>query len=173
LATTTPERTIIDLAGVLREEQVEIALESARRDRLLTTESVERALNRLGPRGRDGTASLQSLLTYLGDDAPSESALEVLAARMLRKSDLPRPERQVDVVAFGEKFRLDFAWPEAKVVLECDGEKWHAFEHDRERWSAIVAATKFHIVWATWRRLKREPTQLLAELEELLRASAR
>ena len=111
-------------------------------------------------------------MTYLGDDAPSESALEVLAARMLRTSDLPRPERQVDVVAFGEKFRLDFAWPEAKVVLECDGKKWHAFEHDRERWSAIVAATKFHIVWATWRRLKREPAQLLAELEELLRASA-
>jgi predicted transcriptional regulator of viral defense system len=41
--TTTPERTLIDLAGSLSPEQLEIAFESARRDRHVTTASVERA----------------------------------------------------------------------------------------------------------------------------------
>jgi very-short-patch-repair endonuclease len=166
LPTTTPERTIIDLAGALRAEPLEIAFESARRDRLVTTKSVDRALERLGSRGRDGTASLQTLLNFLADEPPCESALEVITARMLRASDLPTPQRQVEVTAFGRKYRLDFAWPDARVALECDGRKWHEsdFERDRRRWSAISAATGYRIVWATWQRVRREPEQILAEL---------
>jgi hypothetical protein len=34
IATTTPERTLVDLAGSLRAEKPEIAFESARRERL-------------------------------------------------------------------------------------------------------------------------------------------
>jgi very-short-patch-repair endonuclease len=166
LPTTTPERTIVDLAGSLSEEQLEIAFESARRDRLVTTTSVGRTLTRIGPRGRDGIASLQAMLKELDDEPPCESALEVLAARIVRASDLPKPQRQVEVTAFGEEYRLDFAWPYWRVALECDGKKSHEprFERDRERWSAIGAATGYRIVWATWRRVKRDPERILAEI---------
>jgi len=172
LPTTTPERTIIDLAGSLRSEQLEIAFESARRERLLTTESVERALGRVGPRGRDGTASLQALLADISNEPPCESALEVMTARMLRATDLPKPQRQVQVIAFDKLYRLDFAWPFARVALECDGKKWHegAFERDRRRWSAIGAATGYRIVWATWQRVTNEPDQILAELRGAIAA---
>jgi very-short-patch-repair endonuclease len=173
LATTTPERTLIDLAGSLRPDELEIALESARRERLVTTASVERSLVRLGPRGRDGIASLQALLTALGDDAPSESALEVLTARLLRASDLAKPQRQVEVTAFGKRYLLDFAWPFARVALECDGKKWHEFERDRRRWSSISSATGYRIIWATKQRVTREPEQLVAEVREALNQEVR
>ena len=75
-------------------------------------------------------------------------------------------------MAFAAKYRLDFAWPERLVALECDGRKWHAietdFERDRHRWSAITAATGYRIVWATWRRVRDEPAALLAQLGQLM-----
>jgi very-short-patch-repair endonuclease len=107
-------------------------------------------------------------LTCLTDDAPSESALEVLAGRLLRASELPKPERQVWVTAGDKRFRLDFAWPATLVALECDGKKWHEFETDRRRWSAIASVTGYRIIWATWQRVKREPELLVAELREAL-----
>jgi very-short-patch-repair endonuclease len=176
LPTTTPERTLIDLAGVIRGEQLEIAFESARRGRQVTVESVERTLARSGSRGRKGSDAMQALLTTLANEPPAESALEVITATLLRASNVPRPQRQVEVVAFGASYRLDFAWPDRLVALECDGRKWHgtehAFERDRHRWSAITSATGYRIVWATWRRVKREPDALVAQLRRLMGSEA-
>ena len=171
LPITTPERTLVDLAGVLNGKQLEIAFESARRERLVTVASVQRALDRLGTRGRSGSEQLQKLLSVLAAEPPAESALEVMAARLLRESDLPKPQRQVEVIASGVKYRLDFAWPDQLVALECDGRKWHEierdYERDRERWSAIAAATGYRFVFATWRRVKAQPVAIVAELREL------
>jgi hypothetical protein len=66
---------------------------------------------------------MQQLLATLAHEPPCESTLEVLTARMLRAFGLPRPERQVSVEAFEAAYRLDFAWPDAHVALECDGRK--------------------------------------------------
>jgi very-short-patch-repair endonuclease len=100
----------------------------------------------------------------------------VTAARMLRTSGLPRPQRQVNVTAFGNDYRLDVAWPTERVALECDGRNWHEieadFERDRHRWSAITAATGYRIVWATWQRLRESPARIVAELRQLLDQAA-
>jgi very-short-patch-repair endonuclease len=168
--TTTPERTLIDLAASLRADQLEIAFESARRERLLTAVSVERALERVETRGRDGSRGLRQLLATLAAELPAESALEVLTARLLRETDLPKPQRQVEVTASGSRYRLDFAWPDERVALECDGREWHEmqFEHDRSRWSAITAETGYRIVWSTKGRLQKEPALIVNQLRELL-----
>ena len=174
IPTTTPERTLIDLAGVLNERQLEIAFESARRERLVTAGSVQRALGRLGAQGRRGCEQLRTLITHLSTEPPAESVLEVLAARLLRRSDLPAPQRQVTALTPSATYRLDFAWPEQLVALECDGRQWHeaAFERDRRRWSAIAAATGYRIVWATNQRIKEQPQAIVAELRALLAQAA-
>lgn len=114
---------------------------------------------------------MQSLLDALADEPPGESALEVVTARMLCATELPKPHRQLEIAAFGATYRLDFAWPTERVALECDGRKWHeiesAFERDRQRWSAITAATGYRIVWATWRRLNNGPEPIVTALREL------
>jgi very-short-patch-repair endonuclease len=161
---TSPERTIVDLAGVLSSPQLEIAFESARRARLVTVESTSRALAAAGAQGRRGAGRLRVLLAALADEPPAESALEVRVARLLRASDLPKPQRQLEVLANGRRYRLDFAWPEQALAPECDGRAWHDFEHDRRRWSAITAATGYRIVWATWARVRDEPERVLDEI---------
>jgi very-short-patch-repair endonuclease len=139
LRATSPERTLLDLAGLLDEEALEIAFESARRERLVTIASVQRCIDRSGTHGRRGTAALRSLLRELGA-VPSESALEVKVARLLRRSKLPRPVQQMPV----GRYRLDFAWPDRMVALECDGKRRHTedsdFRHDRTKWSDLAAA---------------------------------
>jgi very-short-patch-repair endonuclease len=174
LPTTTPERTLVDLAGVLAAEPLEIAFESARRERHVTVESVQRGLERVGTQGRTGGGCLQHIAALLADEPPCESALEVITARMLRTSDLPAPQRQVEVTAFGTDYRLDFAWPEQRVALECDGRKWHeaAFEADRERWSAITAATGYRIVWSTWQRVRKQRSAIVGQLRNLIGQAA-
>lgn len=137
---------MLDLASVLDEYALEVAFESARRERLVTITSVERCIERSGGHGRRGTASLRGLLEQLSE-APSESPLEVRAARLLRRSRLPRPVQQFEV----SRYRLDFAWPDQLVALECDGRRRHSedadFQHDRTRltdlatdgWRVLVA----------------------------------
>jgi very-short-patch-repair endonuclease len=139
LAVTAPERTLLDLAARLSDEALEVAFESARRERLVTIASVERCLQRNGARGRPGTAALRSLLTQLGD-TPSESALEVRAARLLRRARIPRPVQQFETLGY----RIDFAWPAQRVALECDGRRRHTedsdFQRDRTKWSELATA---------------------------------
>jgi hypothetical protein len=179
LPTTTPERTLIDLAGMLRADQLEIAFESARRERLVTANSVGRSLERLGTQGRHGSEMLHGLLVALEHEPAAESALEMLTARLLRAPDLPSPQRQVEVVAFGAKYRLDFAWPHELVALECDGRKWHEiegdFERDRQRWSAITGQRRPEA--GACRRSEpheyRQPERLVAELRQLMRDPVR
>jgi very-short-patch-repair endonuclease len=146
MAVTSPERTLLDLASVLDEYQLEVAFESARRERLVTIDSVQRCIERSGGHGRRGTAALRALLAQLGE-RPSESPLEVRAARLLRRSRLPRPVQQYEI----GRYRLDFAWPEQLVALECDGKRRHSedtdFQHDRTKltdlatdgWRVLVA----------------------------------
>jgi very-short-patch-repair endonuclease len=174
LPITTPERTLVDLAGVLAGEPFEIAFESARRERHVTVESVDRELGRVGAGGRSGADQLRGLLATLASQPPCESALEVITARMLRTTDLPTPQRQVEITAFGTGYRLDFAWSERRVALECDGRKWHeiqeTFERDRHRWNAITSATGYRIVWATWRAVRSRPEEILVPLRNLMRS---
>jgi hypothetical protein len=143
LLVTSPARTIVDLAGRLAPAELEVAFESARRRRLCTADEVRATLERIGGTGRPGAAALVELLGTLEDQAPSDSKLEVLVARILRASGLPAPVRQHRVRIGRATYFLDFAWPKARVALECDSRRWHsdrdAFQRDRTKWSDLAA----------------------------------
>jgi very-short-patch-repair endonuclease len=97
--------------------------------------------------------------------------LEVKLARLLRKSSLPSPQRQFQI----GRFRLDFAWPAARIACECDGFEHHgarlAWKRDRRRLAAIEAA-RWRIVQVTWADVTTEPTQTLDRLAIALRIAA-
>jgi hypothetical protein len=118
---TSATRTIIDLAHVLDGPALRIAFESGRRKRLTSVQNVRRRLDTVGGAGRPGAARLEALLEQLGTKAPSEFPLEVKVAEILECNQLPPFVTQHDVVAGGCVYRLDFAWPDQKVGLECDG----------------------------------------------------
>lgn len=70
-----------------------------------------------------------------------------------------------------QRYRLDFAWPEAKVAVEVDGREFHtgsdAFESDRERLRHLTAAG-WKVLPVTWSVLTRTPASFLSELHSLL-----
>ncbi len=66
LPVTSPARTIIDLAGVLAQGELELALASARSRRLVTARSVGIRLDQLGMLGRPGAGRLRALLEAIG-----------------------------------------------------------------------------------------------------------
>jgi hypothetical protein len=51
----------------------------------------------------------------------AESPLESISLVPIALAGLPRPEQQVEVIARGRRYRLDFYWPDARVAGEADG----------------------------------------------------
>src|SRR5947208_2895416 len=105
----------------------------------------------LGPRapGVDGATALRRLLDVLDGSVTCESVREVKLARLLRASHFPAPVRQHWVHTIGGRYRLDFAWPERRVALECDGRVFHEFQRDRTRWRHLGAAG-WRVLPVTW-----------------------
>ncbi|HEX9968742.1 MAG TPA: DUF559 domain-containing protein, partial [Acidimicrobiales bacterium] len=70
------------------------------------------------------------------------SAAEVAFLRLVRQAGLPRPKRQFAIpLGRSEVATVDFAWPQARFVVEVDGFDAHggrqAFYRDRARDNAI------------------------------------
>jgi very-short-patch-repair endonuclease len=168
---TRPVRTIVDLAGVLDEEALEVAFESARRLRIVTHERVAARLDEVGGRGRVGAAQLHRVLAATEGEPAAESRLEVKIARLLRATDLPRPVRQHWITVFGQRYRLDFAWPEIRVALEPDGRKFHEFQRDRTRWRKL-GATGWRVLPVTWHDVTRDWSTVVRELSAALSTPA-
>ena len=169
---TSATRTIIDCASLLDDERLEDAFEHARRMGLTSAALLGRRAGEICGRGRPGSAQIRRLLgAQVPGDRALESRLEVKLARLLRASGLPVPERQHAV----GRYRLDFAWPSARVGCECDGFEHHgshlAWKRDRRRLAAIEAAG-WRLVHVTWTDVTREPGQTLDRLGLAMRAAA-
>jgi very-short-patch-repair endonuclease len=165
---TTPVRTLIDLAGRLVG-----AMESVFRQHLGTPDRLAARLAALRASGRPGAGRLEELLEARGDGRPLESTLEGKVWLLLARSGLPRPKRQHWVTTPAGRYRLDFAWPERKLGLECDGWEHHggrvAFGKDRERLSEMVSMG-WRVLLVTWDVGTRQPRRVVRWVELALAA---
>ena len=124
---TNASRSLLDLAGVVSQDEVEIALECALRRGLTSVPRLLWRLQEVGGRGRPGTATLRKLLDLRGGSAPAQSVLEVRFIQRLRQSSLPPFVRQHEVIVAGGRRRfIDFAFPHALIGIEVGGRKFHA-----------------------------------------------
>lgn len=174
IVVTAPARTVLDLAGVVRGERLESAFESFRRRGLLTTVELAQRFETLGGRGRPGSRAVRALIhAHLGEPA-LESRLEVRAARLLRESGLPAPVRQHRLVgADGNRYRLDFAWPDRRVAVETQGFRWHgnrlSWKQDAARTTAIESLG-WRLLVVTWDDVTLRPDATLQRLAVALAA---
>lgn len=157
--TTTPARTVVDLAATTHPILLERML-----DRCDPAE-VDACLERIGTVSRRGTRRLRALLdARIGGESP----LERTWLRRLRRAGLPPPVLGYQLVVGGRVLVLDMAWPEHRVAVEVDGWSAHGtrtqFDRDRER---DLLATR-----AGWRVLRvtsrTPPDQLVATLTSLV-----
>jgi len=104
-------------------------------------------------------------------ESPTDNDFEERFRELVRRAGLPQPRAQYRL----GRYRLDFAWPELRVVVETDGWATHGrrqgFEDDRARDAALVAAG-WRVLRVTYRRLRREPTLVAAQLAAVLAQAA-
>ena len=169
LTVTSVTRLILDFAGVLSEHDFRALVDEALRRKLTTIDKLETAAKR-------ETAArfkfLRELVDeYQGGNGPTESELEARALELIDLAGLPRPVKQRVVHVNGRLRRIDFFWPQFRVVLEVDGFAYHAspksFEDDRRRNNALVARNFVVLHW-TWRAIHDDAERLILELQNCL-----
>ena len=151
------------------------AMEHAFRRGLLTPERLSVRVEALRTSGRPGAGRLVDLLADRASAPALESALEAKVWLLLRRSSLQLPQRQFWVSLSGGRYRLDFAWPDRRVGLECDGWEHHgrrsAFAPDRAR-LAEFAAAHWRILPVTWTACTQTPERVERWLRHALALAA-
>ncbi|WP_246824332.1 MULTISPECIES: DUF559 domain-containing protein [Rothia] len=105
-------------------------------------------------------------------DASSESAGESLTRCLLMEHRLPLPVTQYPISCEGRNYRVDFAWPEARVILEFDGEQKYVDHPGRDRYEAArdraLARAGWTVVHLTWADIFQKEREVITHLRKLL-----
>lgn len=147
VAVTTPLRTCLDLGCKLSRRAAFAAMVAFMRQHGVTRADMYRVLPRYFR--RRGVRRLKSLIPLA--DPRMESSGEAWTYLEIHDAGLPLPVPQYWVTVGGQPlYRLDFAYPHAKVAVEYDGREYHegeaASRADEERrdwlrsrgWTVIV-----------------------------------
>jgi very-short-patch-repair endonuclease len=122
--------------------------------------------------GRRGSNALRELIARRGLGS-TESGWEVRTEQVLVGAGFAAPRRQYSVRHHGKEIaRVDFAYPEARVVLEYDSDTWHAGTMRRHRDAARrnqLRALGWTVIEVTASQL-RHPAQLIAAVSAILAA---
>jgi hypothetical protein len=158
IPTVTVEQTFVDLAQVVSETRLRLALAARAEAAPAVLDAVRDRYCQLMPKGGRNLRKLRSVLTRFGaGELPERSALETRLAAVL---DLPTiPPIEWEAAFPGRRpglQRVDGVIPEWSLVLEGDGRAWHTriedFETDRRR-DAEAAAAGFVTLRFTWHQL--------------------
>jgi hypothetical protein len=128
----------------------------------------------LSKRGRSGSRLARETLGYLEPGyVPTESEGEDLFVELVALYDMPPPERQVQLSGDrGWVGRVDFLYPECRLVIEIDGAT-HAGPLDRMRDEARDAELRAlgYDVWRIpYRQLLLRPHAVMRDLRQRLTA---
>lgn len=166
---TRVERTLVDLAAVVSDNEVELAVEAALRKGLTT---VERVAAQLGS-PRPGVARLRKVLDRRGPGRPTGSELEVLFLQVLRAAGVPDPVRQFEVRVGGERYFLDISYPDRRLFIELDGRETHegaaAFQRDRTKQNDLVVLG-WTVLRFTWEDVTERPDAVVAIMFQMVAA---
>jgi len=158
---TTVVRTLLDLAAVLDARGLGRAFEEAQvHHRLRPAELAAEVAARDGHRG---SGRMRALLAGAVDPGQVESVLELRFLALCGAHGLPRPLSQV---RFGAS-RVDFWFPEARVVVETDGARFHASAGKRSRDAekdAALAALGITVRRLRWADVTERPAAVASAL---------
>jgi very-short-patch-repair endonuclease len=145
IATTTPVRTLLDVADDLSVGRLEDVLDLALLSGTVRAKRLEARAHELWTPARPGCAVVLKLLaTRHPELARAANLWEARVLRLIERAGLPRPRVNYRVRVGGRTRYLDLAWPDHKVAIEFDGFVPHSsrrvFDDDRVRQNALVAA---------------------------------
>ncbi|MET0603800.1 MAG: DUF559 domain-containing protein [Baekduia sp.] len=170
LPVTTPARTLLDIASILRPRALEDAIAQADRLGLFDLVAISRVLG-AHPR-QHGVPRLRQVLEVIAGAGAAEtrSPLEVALLQLCDDFNLPTPTTNVAIAGF----IVDFHWVETDLIVETDGYAYHSmpsvFEADRER-DQVLALAGYRVVRLTYNQVTRRRRQTARRLGDLLAAS--
>jgi hypothetical protein len=120
---TAPAWTAIEIARALRRPRALAVLDAALHAGACTVADLEAAT--IEQKGRRGIVTVRGLLAVV--DGRAESPMESEARLVFIDGGLAPLVLQHEIVdRCGDLWRVDFAWPEARVAAEYDSMEWHA-----------------------------------------------
>jgi very-short-patch-repair endonuclease len=168
---TSVHRTIFDLAAIEDADTMVAMIKEAeylnRYDRLSLWDLLDRYPAKRGSR------NLRFALRRITEEPSGRkrSKIEERFGPFLRRHHLSLPRFNDWIVLDSRRFQADCHWPDLRLIVELDGWEAHssrsAFQDDRSRDRRLHAAG-FSVIHLTWSQLDCEPTEVAADLRELL-----
>lgn len=143
IPTTSPTRTVIDLARTQPAARLATAIDSAIRDGLSSEDFLHRRIVALRSSGRYGLPRMLDVLAGAEVTRGGHSWLEREYLRLLSDAGLPRPATQQVLSRRGDRFiRVDCRFPGTPVVVELLGYRFHRsrsqMQVDAERLNRLI-----------------------------------
>lgn len=166
---TEASRTLLDLAGDVSEQKLEVALDDALRRRLTSLPRLKWLVRTVG-KGKKGSTTLRKLVMERVDNGPiPESVLETRLWKPLTKLGVPSPIKQHPID--GGRYRVDFAFPHAMVAVEAQSFTWHSsrksWERDIDKANSLTAEG-WTVIYVTWSDLRESLDATVDRLRDLL-----
>jgi uncharacterized protein DUF559 len=166
---TSPAWTAVEVARSVRRPRMLATLDAALRSGACSRPDLWRAA--VEQAGRRGIVAVRDLIALA--DGRAESPMESEARLAMIDGGLPTPELQFEIIdGNGERRRVDFAWPDARVAVEYDGVDWHsepdAMRRDRKR-RAALEAVGWIVISIVFEDVRHWPWQFVARINEQLR----
>lgn len=163
--TTSPARTVLDIAPRLTDRALTRTVNDARHRGRLHVNAITELMDRCPT--HPGAKRLRAVIE--APAGPTRSEFEDAFVALARRHRLPTP--QVNVHLNG--YEIDALFPRGRLIVELDGWEFHsdrsAFEDDRER-DATMLARGYETVRITWERLQDDPEREAARLRRILDA---
>ena len=169
-------RTLFSMAALvpaeLTYERVRGAVDDAVRAGLAHDPWLWWTLERLRCRGRNGVSVFEAILATRAEGEVTESWLERETIRVLVGAGLPTPICQQRVRRKGAFVaRVDFCYPDVRLVIEVSGYRWHRtraqMESDLRRRRELTLAG-YRVLEYSYDDVVTRPGRLIAEVSEAI-----
>lgn len=165
---TSAARTVVDLAARLDLDPLRSLVDDVLFDELATRDEVHRRAVALA-RGRGGIEVVADV-TRPGAEEAFRSWLEREAARVLAEAGVPPPRWNLPVEDHHGKIGVvDAQWPEARLVVELDGLRFHRTEQQRRADRARdrrLGLAGYLVLRFTWSDVRARPAMVAAQVRE-------
>ncbi len=162
MPTTTIERTVVDLAAVVRRKRLEGIVDEILVGRRATAQALREVLASVARKGKPGVRVMREILDERAAEAHPMSALERAGRAILIEAGVTGFELEYPI-PWSPTRRFDVAFPSHRLAVEWDSRRWHdrpsAFQGDRRR-DQEAAAHGWKIVRFTWADVHEEPSRV-------------
>lgn len=169
---TSVERTILDLCGTIGPQRAGLAVDDALRKRMTILDRLWDVWESDGGSGRKGTRAMRTVLGLRDDrDGLLQSKMETRMLRILKRIEPDKLVPQFVILDGSRTYRPDFAYPYARLGIECLSIKWHLgvewIKKDaaRDRRLKLLGWT---ILYFTWDEIFLEPERVEVEVRAAL-----